>query len=116
MTFDAFDVVVVPFPFSDRSAAKRRPALVVSSTAFNKAHEQRVLAMITTAAKTVWPSDVPISDLAAAGLRAASVVRFKLFTLDGGLILRGIGALSRRDAETVMKALTQYLAGVRRTI
>ncbi len=30
MTYDTFDVVVVPFPFTDRSAAKRRPALVVS--------------------------------------------------------------------------------------
>jgi mRNA interferase MazF len=29
--FDAFDVVVVPFPYADRLAEKRRPALVISN-------------------------------------------------------------------------------------
>lgn len=46
----AFDVVVVPFPFMDRPAVKRRPAVVVSSTEFNKVHEGKILAMITSTA------------------------------------------------------------------
>jgi hypothetical protein len=29
--FDPFDVVVVPFPYADRLAEKRRPALVISN-------------------------------------------------------------------------------------
>lgn len=59
MTFDALDVVVVPFPFTDRQTSKRRPALVVSSTDFNDAHEQSILAMITSVSVS-WPSDVAI--------------------------------------------------------
>ena len=35
MTCDPLDVVAVPFPFTERPAVKRRPALVVSSAAFN---------------------------------------------------------------------------------
>lgn len=38
MTCEPLDVVAVPFPLTDRPAAKRRPALVVSSAAFNHAH------------------------------------------------------------------------------
>ena len=48
-TYSPGDVVVVPFPFSDREASKRRPALVCSATAFNDSSHHLVLAMITTA-------------------------------------------------------------------
>ena len=52
MTFEPLDVVVVPFPFSDRAATRRRPALVVSSAGFNTAHRQTILAMITPSPTT----------------------------------------------------------------
>jgi len=52
VTFDAFDVVVVPFLFTDRATTKRRPALVLSDRdAFNRRLDQLVLAM-TPAPKT----------------------------------------------------------------
>jgi mRNA interferase MazF len=66
---EAFDVVVVPFPFTDRAASKRRPALVLSDAdAFKAATGQVVLAMITSAKHAGWPLDILIEDLAAAGL------------------------------------------------
>ena len=96
-TFSPGDVVIVPFPFTDREAAKRRPALVCSSAAFNRQARHVVLAMITTSTHSAWPGDVPIRDLDAAGIPAASVVRWKLFTLDASFVLRRAGALSARD-------------------
>ena len=91
------EVVIVPFPFTDRDASKRRPALVCSSDVFNREARHLVLAMITTSTHSPWPGDVPISDLSDAGLPAASVVRWKLFTLDASFVLRRAGALSVRD-------------------
>ena len=91
------DVVIVPFPFTDRDASKRRPALVCSSAAFNRQARHLVLAMITTSAHAPWPGDVPIKDLGAAGLPAPSIVRWKLFTLDASFVLARAGALSARD-------------------
>lgn len=110
MTFEPLDTVVVPFPFTDRQATKRRPALVVSSSAFNAAHEQTVLAMITSAAGSAWPSDVVIETWQAAGLTVPCKVRFKLFTLDNALILRRLGQLSNQDADRVRAALSRFLA------
>lgn len=110
MTFERFEVVVVPFPFSDRTGTKRRPALVVSHESFNRTHGQLVLAMITTAGRGPWPSDTPITDLAAAGLRADSMVRLKLFTIDRALVAARIGRLSDDDRAAVRTALATAIA------
>jgi mRNA interferase MazF len=110
VAFDAYDVVVVPFPFTERPASKRRPALVLSDgEAFNAAAGQSVLAMITSRGTVSWPLDVPIEDLSAAGLPAPSIVRMKLFTLDHPLILRTAGRLGRADEHNVRASLAQLL-------
>jgi hypothetical protein len=45
------DVVLVPFPFTDLSSSKRRPALVISPDAFNDQMEDVVVAAIRNASK-----------------------------------------------------------------
>ena len=106
---DTFDVVVVPFPFTDRPVAKRRPAMAVSSTEFNKAHEGKILAMVTSATAR-WETDVPLQGWGQAGLHVVCWVRFRLFTLDEDLTLRKTGTLSKRDGEAVKAMLSQCLA------
>ncbi|MYE47302.1 MAG: type II toxin-antitoxin system PemK/MazF family toxin [Chloroflexi bacterium] len=110
MTFEPLDVVVVPFPFTDRQAVKRRPAIVVSAPEFNRNHEQSVLAMVTSSTRDPWPSDVPLEDWRDANLTVPCRVRLKLFTLDHGLVLRRLGALSERDGQAVLRSLASCLA------
>jgi len=110
VTFKAFDVVVVPFPFTDKKTTKRRPALVLSQVnSFNKRIAHSVLAMITSASNSDWPLDIEIEDIDAAGLPYASIVRMKLFTLDDQLVIRKAGSLSTKDQEAVTKALLNLL-------
>ncbi len=108
MTCKPFDVVIVPFPFTDRRASKRRPALALSSEAFSEESGHTVLAMITSADNPPWPMDVPI-DAASAGLKSPSKVRMKLFTLDNRLILRKAGSLSARDRRSITAAIDKML-------
>jgi mRNA interferase MazF len=108
VTYEALDIVVVPFPFTDQPTLKRRPALIISSTNFNDTHQQSVLAMITTS-RLVWPSDVVIEEWRNAGLIAPCKVRFKLFTLDHALILRRIGVMHPRDGQRVKNVLSRLL-------
>lgn len=108
MTYEALDIVVVPFPFTDQPTAKRRPALVISSTHFNNAHQQSVLAMITTS-RVMWPSDLVIEEWRHAGLTVPCKVRFKLFTLDHALIVRSIGTMHPRDGQRVKNVLSRLL-------
>jgi len=108
--FDAFDVVVVSFPFTDRQSVKRRPALVLSDAqVFNSKIGQCILAMITSAKNSEWPNDIEISDLDSAGLSSESIVRLKLFTLDSQLIIRKAGSLSDADRQRVSRALAKVL-------
>jgi mRNA interferase MazF len=108
MTYESFDVVVVPFPFTDSSRSKRRPALVLSQkTDFGSVIEHSVLAMITTKKNEPWPLDVVIKDKKQSGLTAPSVVRMKLFTLDNRFILRKIGRLSKSDQKQVKESLSR---------
>jgi mRNA interferase MazF len=109
VTFDRFDVVRVPFPFTDRQAHKNRPALVLSNAAFNAPAGHSVMAMITSAKHSAWPLDVLITDLVVAGLPASSVVRFKLFTLDHRLVRGRLGRLATSDQAKVGEALTHLL-------
>lgn len=96
-----FEVVVVPFPFTDKAASKRRPALVLSSERFNSAIHHSVLAMITSQAHSAWPLDIVIQDLSMAGLKSPSIIRMKLFTLDHRLIQKRIGHLGQPDQRSV---------------
>jgi mRNA interferase MazF len=108
VTCEPWQVVVVPFPFTDRATTKRRPALVLSAKAFNVAGHT-VLAMITSAAHQSWPGDVPLGDLESAGLKMPSLVRLKLFTLDNRFIERSVGTLAARDQATVAEAVRNFM-------
>ena len=111
MTYKRFDVVVVPFPFTDRKADKRRPALILSDKMqFNKPSSHAVLAMITSQNNPDWPLDTKIAGNRKAGLTAPSKVRMKLFTFDNRLIVRKIGTLTDTDKKAVSKALQRLLA------
>lgn len=114
MNYDRFDVVTVPFPFTDKAQVKRRPALVLSDhISFGRKAGHGVMAMITSAKNPPWPLDVPITDLEAAGLPATSIVRMKLFTLDHRFVLAKRGRLADKDCMAVSKALAALLGGQR---
>ncbi|MBS0508269.1 MAG: type II toxin-antitoxin system PemK/MazF family toxin [Proteobacteria bacterium] len=106
MIYERWQVVRVPFPFTDRLASKNRPALVLSdAAAFNAPAGHLVLAMITSAGNAPWPLDCAIQDLAGAGLPAPSVVRCKLFTLDARLVRGGLGRLAGHDVRAMERSL-----------
>ncbi len=112
MNFERYTVVRVPFPFTDRDTSKNRPAVVLSDPlAFNIPAGHSLMAMITSQANAPWPLDCTLTDLAAAGLPAASKVRFKLFTLDHRLVRGELGKLASDDVAAVRAGLASLLGG-----
>lgn len=108
-TFERFDIVSVPFPYTDRPVRERRPALIVSVPA----HEQRTgmlwVVMITSAQHRPWHGDVRLADHARAGLSIPSMIRTaKIATVEARDAKR-IGRPAAGEIRAVRTALAQIL-------
>jgi mRNA interferase MazF len=103
-------VVVVPFPYSDRLAEKRRPALVVSDACLEDEAGMIWVAMITSTGQDL-PSAIAVANQSTTGLGRASWVRpSKLATIEPSRILRQTGELDEGDRTAVSVALTRFAA------
>lgn len=112
MEIAPFDVVIVPFPYSDRLAEKRRPAIVVSSGALHAEAEIVWVAMVTTTPPRSM-HDFRLVDLSPTGLAVSCGVRpAKLAAIESSRILRRIGALGHHDRAQMATTLDR-LAGWR---
>ena len=108
LVLDRWSVCVTYFPFTDRELGKRRPILVLTASGFHERSGHAICAMITSGKSSVWPHDVTIRDLGAAGLQRACVVRAKVFTLPLDHLSEPVGLLGQADAQ----ALTRTWAGL----
>ncbi len=103
------DVVVLPFPFSDLSASKKRPALVIASV---QPHDDLILCMITSR-NTKDDSAVPLArgDFIRGSLPSDSNVRpNRLFTADPEIILRTAGRLSPSKVEASVAEIVRIIS------
>ncbi len=111
-SFEPWDIVKVPFPYTDRPVRQNRPALVIAAGELQAAHGLLWLAMITSAANRGWPGDVAVSDLRDAGLPAPSIVRpAKIATIDPRDAER-LGMLPPGDRPAVRTYLSERLAAL----
>ncbi|MGI4975947.1 MAG: type II toxin-antitoxin system PemK/MazF family toxin [Janthinobacterium lividum] len=111
--FEVWDVVKVPFPYTNRPVQQRRPALVVACHRAPGMPALLWVVMITSAAHRRWPHDVEITDLAVAGLPAPSIVRpTKIATLEADDAERA-GRLPHPDRRAVAAVLSASLDEIR---
>ncbi len=103
-------VVLVPFPFTDQTGSKVRPALVLSPDEFNLHHFDLILAAITSQLPSVPDLATEIrldpSDVTSGRIKQASIIKVsKLFTCEAGLIHRQVAALHPDKLREVLIAV-----------
>jgi len=99
------DIVLVDFPFADRSAEKRRPGLVLALDP----HGDLLLARITSKPAEL-ATDVILQDWQQEGLNIHSTVRLlKLTTTNSANILRTLGRASANDRNNVVRSLMEFV-------
>lgn len=106
-TFIKGDVVIVPFPFSDLSQAKRRPALVVAKLT----GDDLILCQITSQLMSDnYAVTLENEDFSSGGLNKNSNIRpNRLFTADQGIILYRAGQLKTEKLEEVVNKIIEIL-------
>jgi mRNA interferase MazF len=108
--YDFGDVILVPFPFTDQTSAKKRPAVVVSSSAYNRERPDIVLVAISSQIRpSVVFGEVPVTLWKEAGLLKPSVVKPVFATIEKGLVFRKLGHLRKQDLKALQQALQEVL-------
>ena len=103
------DVVLVGFVFADESGRKLRPAVVISSAAYQRARQEVVVAAITSNVRRRLFGDHLIGDWQGAGLLFPSVVAGIMRTIQRTMIARKLGSLAKPDLEAVQRELRRCL-------
>ena len=104
------DIVLVPFPFTDQTGHKKRPAVVVSSDAY---HIERLDLILLAVTSQVRPAAVfgeaVVDQWKPAGLLKPSVVKPVAATIEKRLVLKKLGRLQSEDRSALQRVLDQIL-------
>lgn len=110
INYDFGDLVLVPFPFTDQTTTKKRPAIVVSSAAYNKERPDLILMAVTSRARLSTSfGEVSVSEWKKAGLIKPSVIKPIFTTVYKGLILKRLGQLQEEDRKVLQEALQSIM-------
>lgn len=113
ISFSQGDVILIPFPFTDFSTLKQRPAFIISSNSFNDAHNDVIVMAITSQI----PQDVSNEeylltpqDIKMSGLPKPSVIKIgKIVTVNKMLVRRKLGNLPTAAVEKIKTKLQSIL-------
>ena len=92
------DVILVPFPFTDQSQGKQRPAVIVSSSRYHAERPDLILMAITSQVHSPPAfGEASVRDWHSAGLLKPSVIKPVLATLEQRLVRKTLGRFTEID-------------------
>lgn len=109
-TCNQWDIVLVPFPFTDLSASKKRPALIISPDKYNSGIDVIIAFITSNMAVKSKPGDYHIRGWKQAGLPKPSLIRMKLATIDKTIIVRKLGELSQKDMDSFRQVIISFFS------
>ena len=105
-SFSKNDVILVRYPFSDLSASKVRPAVVVNAPHVS---QDLFIVALTSRAVSLLPGEFLLTEWRAAGLNVPTVVKRGLYTVHETLIIKIVGRLLYLDADQLERSLREWL-------
>jgi len=110
MTYRKWDIILVPFPFTNLTTTKKRPALIVSPDEYNEKLDI-VIALITSKLDSGYRlGDYKIQEWKKSNLPKPSMIRMKFATIDKSIVVKKIGKLGEKDLEEFKRLLIDFFA------
>jgi len=111
MKYSKGELVLLPFPFSDQTGKKVRPAVIVSNNKFNNASEDVIMLPLTSVIKEVnYSILIDNKDLSSGELIKPSRIRLdKIFTINKKLIMHKIGLINQISFSKIKKGILEIL-------
>lgn len=104
------DIVLVPFPFTDQSATKKRPAVVISSPAYHQERPDLIVMAVTSQLRSAQTfGDVTVKDWKVAGLIKPSAIKPVITTIEQSLVMRTLGRLNDTDRRALKRAIAKII-------
>lgn len=110
--YKPFDVILVPFPFTDQPAQKQRPALVLKTVPSKLMEDLLICAMITSQTEgEMIEGDMMVREWESAGLIHASKLRLaKLVTLQNNIVRKKLGRILSADQKVIVRHIKKFWA------
>ncbi len=103
-------IILVPFPFSDLSSSKKRPALVVSNAEFNRRSEDVICCLITSNPAARNAVKITNKDMESGFLEFDSRVKsYRLFTVSKSIIYKILGILNMKKSQLVSDEISNLI-------
>lgn len=106
-SFEFGDVILVPFPFTDQTTTKRRPAVVISSDAYVQQRPDLLILAITSQQRPLQTvGEASLQHWQQAGLIKPSVFKPLVTTIERRLVIKKLGKLQSDDRTTLSRVLS----------
>jgi len=109
MNYKKWEIVLVPFPFTNLTTTKKRPALIISPAQYNKNPDVVILFITSKLDLEYRVGDYKIQEWEKANLPKPSMLRMKFATIDKSIIIKKLGRLSEKDVKEFRKLLINFL-------
>lgn len=98
-SYEFGDIPLVPFPFTDQTTSKKRPAVIITSKAYHHERPDVILMAETSHVRSPAFGEVVVTEWRKAGLLKLGVIKPVIATIEKGLVLKRLGRLKQVDLE-----------------
>lgn len=110
MNYKKWDIVLVPFPFTNLQTIKKRPALIISPDEYNAGDDIVILFITSNVSSFGRTGDYIIQEWKKSGLPKPSMTRMKFATIEKSIVIKNIGRLHKSDCTSLVSKLNDFFA------